>query len=279
MAKKNKRKKRNKRSMADKADPFRLYQDSVQNPLAEIHFFNKQFKRIRGRKPLSMKEDFCGTAWLTRDWVASHKKRTGVGVDLDGPTLDYARNKVVAKAKKNVRDRVELKLANVLDVVEPKVDITCALNFSYCIFKSRDLLRRYFTAAREGLNDDGLFICELYGGSEAIMPLEEEREQDGFDYVWDQAEYNPITNETLCHIHFQFPDGSRLEQAFTYDWRLWTIPEVRECMLEAGFKQVQVLWDPVDDDDEDDEDEYTEYRLTEKEENQEGWLVYFIAVK
>jgi hypothetical protein len=29
----------------------------------------------------------------------------------------------------------------------------------------------------------------------------------------------------VCHIHFDFEDGSRLERAFSYDWRLWSLPE------------------------------------------------------
>jgi len=88
--------------------------------------------------------------------------------------------------------------------------------------------------------------------------------------VWEHARYNPIANEILCHIHFRFRDGSEIREAFTYDWRLWTIPEIRECLLEAGFRDTQVWWDPTDED---------EYRLSESEENQPGWLVYIVGVK
>ena len=44
---------------------------------------------------------------------------------------------------------------------------------------------------------------------------------------------NPITHATTCHIHFKFPDGSKLKKAFTYEWRLWTAPEIRELLLVA----------------------------------------------
>jgi len=275
MAKKSNKKRKRKKKLAEGADPLKLYQLSVQCPEVEIDFFTKVFREHRGRRPLSMREDFCGTAYLATEWVKSHKKRTALGVDLDAPTLAWARQHVLGKAKPGVAERVELIEANVLDVTDPKVDVTCALNFSYCIFKSRDLLKRYFAAAREGLVEGGIVFCELYGGTEAIVELEEEREVDGFTYIWDQAEFNPITRETLCHIHFAFPDGSRMKRAFTYDWRLWTIPEVRECLVEAGFSHVDVYWDPVEEDDDADDG----FRLTEKEENQEGWLVYFVAFK
>ncbi|HYE02244.1 MAG TPA: hypothetical protein VD963_03305, partial [Phycisphaerales bacterium] len=35
-------------------------------------------------------------------------------------------------------------------------------------------------------------------------------------------------------------DGRKLRRAFTYDWRLWSIPEVRDLLHEAGFPGVTV---------------------------------------
>ena len=32
------------------------------------------------------------------------------------------------------------------------------------------------------------------------------------------------------HIHFEFPDGSRIERAFGYHWRLWQIPELHDLL-------------------------------------------------
>ena len=270
-----KKKRKKKKMQADSADRHDLYQRSVQNPEADVHFFNKIFRKYRKRRPLSMKEDFCGTAFLSATWVESHKKRTAFGVDLDQPTLDWGIKHNIDSLKPAQKERVTLVRANVLDITEPKFDITCALNFSYCVFKERETLLKYFKLAREGLNDEGIFFCELFGGTEAIIELEEERECGDFIYIWDQDDYNPINHEILCYIHFELEDGSRVERAFTYDWRLWTIPEVRECLLEAGFSQVDIWWDPVEGDTKGDD----WYRKTEKEENQEGWLVYFAAVK
>jgi SAM-dependent methyltransferase len=275
MAKKDRTKKRRK-SRAAGADVFKLYQDSVQCPEAEIHFFDRVFKKHRRRKALTMKEDFCGTAFLSAEWAKTNPRRIAVGVDLDGPTLDYARDIVLAGETDDVRKRVKLLQANVNDVTRPKVELSCALNFSYCIFKKREELVHYFKQAYKGLEDDGMLVTDLFGGTEAIDVIEEDRKLNGFTYVWDQADYNPITNEILCHIHFKFPDGSRINKAFTYDWRLWSIPEVRECMEEAGFPKVEVYWEPED---EADDGEILDYRFTEKEENQEGWLVYVVGIK
>ena len=50
----------------------------------------------------------------------------------------------------------------------------------------------------------------------------------------------------ICHIHFKFKDGSRIKKAFSYDWRLWTLPEIREVMEEAGFSNTRVYWEDED---------------------------------
>ncbi|NBP95018.1 MAG: class I SAM-dependent methyltransferase, partial [Gammaproteobacteria bacterium] len=46
--------------------------------------------------------------------------------------------------------------------------------------------------------------------------------------------------------HFKFPDRSKIERAFSYHWRLWTLPELRELLKEAGFKRVLVHWEGTD---------------------------------
>lgn len=271
MAKK-KHDKRSKPTKAERADRHDLYQRSVQDPGFDVRTFERFFKKYRKRKPLSVKEDFCGTALFAVAWCASNKKRTAVGVDLDRPTLDWGIEHNLAPAGEKVSSRIQLLEANVLDVTEPKVDIVCALNFSYCIFKTRADLVRYFRAAYESLVDDGLFILDLFGGTEAVEVHEDPpRKLKGFRYHWEHASYNPIDHHTICHIHFSFSDGSRLDRAFTYDWRLWTLPEVRECLEEAGFTTSKVWWD--------DGDDSADYLETETAENQAGWLAYIVALK
>jgi len=262
-----------KPTLAERADRHALYQGSVQVPEADIAIFEDIFMKLRGRRPLTMREDFCGTAYLSCTWVASHPKRHAIGIDLDQPTLDWGETHNASTLRPAARQRLQLLCGDVLDGVGDRAELTCALNFSYSVFKTRDLLRRYFGSVRERLVDDGVFITELYGGTEAIVALEEERKCDGFVYVWEQASYNPVTHDTSCHIHYRFKDGSRIDRAFTYDWRLWTIPELRELLLEAGFSSADVWWEGVDDDG----DGTGDYRPTESEENQESWLVYIVA--
>ncbi len=269
-------------SMAQQADKHALYEKSVQAPEFEVEFFTDRFQELRGRDALVMKEDFCGTALLSVEWCKSDPRRRAIGVDLCPDTLAWGRQNNIQPAGSDVAERLTLVEANVLDVAEPKADITCAMNFSYNIFKSRDDLRRYFQAARQGLNSDGLFILDIFGGTECIDVNLDEREVDGeeFTYEWEHAKYNPITNEILCHIHFEFPDGSRLDKAFTYDWRLWSIQELHEILLEAGFSKVRVYWEEYEDDG-DEDNEFMEgtgnYYETTEVENQESWLTYIVA--
>ena len=65
----------------------------------------------------------------------------------------------------------------------------------------------------------------------------------GFTYVWDQDDFDPVSHHILCKIHFEFRDGSRMRNAFIYDWRLWTLPEIQELMADAGFQDIHVLWE------------------------------------
>ncbi|MEZ4454889.1 MAG: class I SAM-dependent methyltransferase [Nannocystaceae bacterium] len=271
-------------TMAEQADRHELYQRAVQSPAADVEFFTRAFADARGGKaPLRLREDFCGTALLATAWCASDPRRTAIGVDLDGPTLTWGLTRNVAAAGPEVASRVSLVEGDVRSVTSPApVDVVCAMNFSYCVFKDRAALRDYFEAVRRGLNDDGVFVAELYGGTEAIDLLEEDRIiDDDLTYVWEQERFNPLDHSTTCHIHFVFSDDSRIDRAFTYEWRLWTLPEMRELLLEAGFREVKIYWEEVEEDEDDEEmlrgtGEYSE--VTTMDENQESWLVYVVAI-
>jgi len=274
--------KKNIPSMAEQADLHELYEKSVQSPEADIEFFTNTYKALRGREPLDMREDFCGTGFLSVEWCKTNPQRRAQGIDLDRPTLDWGIKHNVEPAGPAVASRVNLVEANVLDTTDFRADVTCACNFSYNIFKTRDALREYFEAVRKGLKDDGIFIMDVFGGTETMDVLEEERDVDDedFTYIWDQDRFNPITNEILCYIHFNFPDGSEIREAFSYDWRLWQLPELSELLLEAGFSKVRVYWEEFVDDEDEDSDELEgtgEYFEATDVENQESWVNYIVA--
>ncbi len=255
-------------------DRHLLYQAAVQAPTADIELFEEIYREHRGATPMALREDFCGTALISSHWVSSLKGRTALAVDLDQQTLEWGRKQNLEPLGRRAR-HVELVHADVCSVRGPRVDLACAMNFSFCVLKERPLLLAYLAAVFDGLREDGVLILELYGGTEAIVAIEERREVDDFVYVWEQESFDPITHETICHIHFELPDGRRIRRAFTYDWRLWSIPELRDALTEVGFSDVAVYWEQVDEDG----DGTGEYRRTDREENQEGWLVYVVGLK
>lgn len=269
------------RTMAEQADRHELYQQAVQDPDTEIELLTEKFSELRGRPPLALREDFCGTAYLAVEWCKSDPRRTAIGVDLDAETIAWGREHNLVPAGNEVANQIELIENDVLDAETQPVDLICAFNFSYNGFKQRKDLIGYLRAVRRALRPDGMLVMDVYGGSEAMDVLEEDRELDDSDisYVWEQAKFNPINHHTVCHIHFDFPDGSRLDKAFTYHWRLWTLPELQDALAEAGFSKVHVYWEEFEDTDEDDEYLQSTGRYTEAREveNQESWIAYVFA--
>src|SRR5512138_2796465 len=79
------------RFTAKTADKHVLYQLAVQATETEVEFLNGWFTKIRGRKPLSLREDFCGTALLCAEWVKSSKQRSATGVDIDRGVLKWGK--------------------------------------------------------------------------------------------------------------------------------------------------------------------------------------------
>ena len=271
-------------TQADQADLHLLYEESVQSPDADCELFADIYERLRGRPPVVLREDFCGTALLSTTWCLSDPSHRAIGVDLDTQTLAWGREHNISPNAEALGERLTLLQADVLEAgvegAEP-ADIIAALNFSFCIFKQRAVLKRYFQRVFGNLAPGGLLILELFGGTNALEEDSEIRELDDYTYVWDQAAFNPITNEILCHIHFEFDDGSRIDEAFTYDWRLWSLPELRDILEEAGFAAVRVFWELVEDDDGDDDDAMLEgtgeYEEMTEVEQQHSWLVYVVA--
>lgn len=233
-------------TQAQRADRYALYQRAVQDPVWEMEFLEQIFRERRGREPRVLREDFCGTALAACEWVRRGPLREAVGVDLDGEVLAWSREHNVAKLAPSAARRLTLIQADVLTAETVPADILLAFNFSYWIFKQRATLRRYFGRVRAHLAPDGLFILDAYGGYDAFREMRERQDFGRFTYIWDQAVYEPVSGHATCHIHFAFPDGSRLNHAFSYHWRLWTLPELREILAEAGFQKVQVYLEGTD---------------------------------
>ncbi len=262
-----------KKTLAELADRHELYEESVQNVESECDFITETFQQLRGRRPLSFREDFCGTANAACHWVGQSPRHTAVGVDIDPEVLDWGHRNRVSRLDNDARNRLSIVQGDVLSTPTGQVDVLGAFNFSYFLFKTRDQLRRYFEVAKTSLREDGIFFLDAFGGHEAFEEMKEKTKYDNFTYVWDQASYAPVTGDMTCHIHFKFPDGSKLKRAFTYEWRLWTLPEIREVLAEAGFRKVTVYWEGADEDGEGN----GEFLPEERGEADAGWIAYLVA--
>ncbi|QIK37264.1 class I SAM-dependent methyltransferase [Caldichromatium japonicum] len=232
-------------------DPFRLYQLAVQDPEAESTLIEGFFAERYGRLPQRLREDFCGTAALCAAWVRLRPDNLAWGVDLDPEGLAWGQVHNLGPLTAEQRRRIALINGDVRSAVTPEVDIVAALNFSYWLLKTRTALSEYLRHIRSLLAPEGLLILDVHGGPDAMRLHTERREiQDPlgepFAYLWERADFDPLSHTQTCYIHFQFTDGTSLERAFSYTWRLWTLPELRELLVECGFGQVQVYgqgWD------------------------------------
>lgn len=294
MAKKGKKDKQGKKGKKGKKpkavpdharDRHLLYEAAVQSPEADLEFFDQVFRSVHGRGFTRFREDFCGTAALSTTYVKQSGTHRALCVDLDRPTLDWGTEHYLSTLTPAQRERIELRCADVRDVESPRSELTCALNFSYGVFKTRDELRKYFESARRGLEPGGVFVVDAFGGTEAMDEMEEDRDVDAgtsvaglempaFTYVWEQARFNIVDHHMACFIHFELDDGTRLDRAFHYEWRVWTLPELLELMREAGFADAGAYLEGWDEE-EDDGDGLFERR--DELDNQEGWVGYVVG--
>jgi SAM-dependent methyltransferase len=234
------------RPTAATADRQVLYQESVQDPAGDAAFFCRYFARYTGLQLRRFREDFCGTAVLSCHFVQRHRENRALGVDLSARTLAWGRRHNAARLDAGQRARLQLVCSDVRAVRRPRMQLTAALNFSYSVFHTRAELGAYLRAAFTALEPGGLLMLDAWGGPDAMEVMQERRRLHGFTYVWDQRAFDAISHRIDCRIHFEFRDGTRLQDAFRYDWRLWTLPELRELFAEAGFRDVHVLWEGTD---------------------------------
>jgi len=280
---KNEKSKRRKKKQAGKgwrtaetADRHELYEKSVQNTESEIDFVDQVWEERRGRKASLLREDFCGTAQTSVEWVRRRDTNRAVGIDLDEEVVAWGRDHNHGALDEEQASRLDIVIGDVLATDVEPVETVLAMNFSYYLFKTRESLREYFATVRSGLAGDGMFFMDAYGGSESFEEMEEERDFDGFTYVWDQHSYNPVTGDVVNKIHFRFPDGTEMTDAFIYEWRLWTLPELQELLLEAGFSNVTIYWEGTDDETEEGDGVFVP---TTEGEACAGWIAYIVAEK
>ena len=224
-------------------DKYAAYAQSVQSPDADARFMRVLYKNLNKREPQVLREDFCGTFALCCEWAKLGEDKRAIGLDIDPEPLAYGARHYLSQLSPEQQKRVTTLERDVLIPYSKKSDIICACNFSYFAFQERATLLKYFKACRRSLNRDGLLVVDTFGGSQHHEPSLDVKRLPGLTYYFEQEDFDPINNRTRFSLHFQ-PKGARTrKRAFTYDWRMWSIPEIRDVMLDAGFKDVEVYWE------------------------------------
>ena len=226
-------------------DRHALYELAVQAPDQDAQLLASWFRRKAGRPLAVLREDFCGTAAISCAFVrggrgAEREQRRAIAVDHDAD--------LIARAKHNVDElpdamqpRVQLVCADVRKARAEKADLVVALNFSYCVFHERRDLLAYLKSCHRSLRSGGAVVLDVFGGGLAHRPFAERFDHGAFAHEWEQRSFDPATHRVDCRIHFDTPHG-RIDSAFVYDWRMWTVPELVDLLREAGYSSTSVLW-------------------------------------
>ena len=257
-----------KATIAESSDRHAVYQKAVQSPQADIELLQYFYTEARGRKAYHFREDFCGTGLTLSHWVKQGKRYTGEGFDIDKETVDWGQeHNFDPLGTAGKRGKLHIEDARAASDKSP--DVRCAFNFSYWIFTEREIMLEYFRSVHKDLADKGIFVMDFHGGPESVSEEESVNDYGDFESVWHQVNFSPVTHHADLSLHFRFPDGSSMEKAFSYHWRIWSIPEITDILKEAGFRDFQVYWD----------DGEGEYEITRTGFNDPSWIACLVAIK
>ncbi len=261
---------------------YELYEASVSDAKSDVKLFRKIFYSIFKKYPVTYREDFCGTFLHSAEWIKLDPRNKACAIDLSLEPLKYGLKTHRSKLSRDQKGRLRILKRDVLVGTRSKFDLISAMNFSYSCLKQREVLKKYFQTAYRSLNSKGLFLIDAVGGTQLQEPSIEKRRIDwgkkkpSLIFYWEQKNFDAIQNQAKFSIHFKVGKSKRrIKNAFTYDWRLWTLPEIRELMLEVGFKKAEVYWEGTTRKGEGND----VFSKAEHQENCEVWIAYIAGIK
>ncbi len=232
---------------------YDLYEIAVQCPPIEAAFL----RALHGGEPRVLGEDFAGPAGISRAWLELDRSFGAVATDADAEPLRHAVRRQTERDA-GALDRLTIRERDVLEVGD-RADVIAGLNFAACEIHERARLVTYFRHVLYRLNANGVAVFDTYAGADALSPgvSEQEIETDSgvLRYIWQQVSADPTTWRVRNAIHFEVGgevageagaevgagvEAQRMDNAFVYDWRLWSVPELRDAMREAGFRSTEV---------------------------------------
>lgn len=261
-------------------DKHALYLASVQDPISDVGRISDIYFEIFDKEADLLREDFSGTFAISCCWVESHEDRKAIALDIDEEALNYGKTRYLKNMGSDEQSRVKVLKQNSISKTE-LVDMICTFNFSYCLLHTRSVLVDYLKKANESLNEEGMIIMDIFGGSDSEIPEVQERNIDNndqiapFSFEFVREDFNPINRHANYHINFKYEEGTQVLKAFSYHFRMWSITELRDCLEEAGFSKTLVYWEDFD------KEGFGsgEFTQTEKELNSINWNAYVVGVK
>jgi len=231
-------------------DRHDCYELCVQSPRHVAAFL----RAVHGTQPCTLREDFCGTAALSRRWVEDGVKEglraNAIAVDLDSSCLNRAPANAAIELVNGDSTRPDSGMQG--------CDVVFVGNFSIGYLHSRGELLAYLNLSHQRLQKGnsgfggGVFVCDTYGGASAfklgsLTRKHPSRTGEIIHYHWAHEEADPLTGMVTNSISFKVERNGEIVQelprAFVYRWRLWSIAELRETMKEVGFVSTEVYTD------------------------------------
>lgn len=218
-------------------DRWTLYEQCVQSPRDACDLLGC----AHGGSPRRLLEDFAGSAAIAREWT----RRGGEALALDLDPEALRRSGVSVRT-------LMADAARPLALEDGTFDVVHAGNFSLGYLQERATLLAYLRERRRLLASGGVLVCDTYGGRSAfeLGAWDRERFLEGGVRVvstWEHRRADPVTALVENVLHFRVERAGELiarhPDAFTYRWRLWSLPELRDLVREAGFRGCDVFSD------------------------------------
>jgi hypothetical protein len=218
-----------------------LYERCVQAPARLARFL----RALHGGAPLVLGEDFCGSAAVSRAWLALAPHARAIAIDRDAHALRRAATGAGAHAQR--LELRELVLGREAAPRAPQLDVLWIGNFSLGELHERSTLLEYLRDARARLAPGGILSCDTFGGADAFAPgarVSEHYAPGGLRVrcTFERVAASALDGRVRAALHFRVDREGQvladLPAAFEYDWRLWSPPELADALREAGFARV-----------------------------------------
>lgn len=185
-------------------------------------------------------------------------------LDADASVIEEARKRAVSDPTVDAAG-MEFIVSDALLAPLPRLpadgaDVVFVGNFSVGEIHDRGRLMEYLRRVLARLRSGGIFVCDTYGGesawrtgslrrihhapsSERGNDYQPSQTSTRVHYTWEQRAADPFTARVVSALHFRVEEQGEIVQeltdAFVYHWRIWSVPELRDAMHEAGFEATE----------------------------------------